>query len=133
MALPIYNVDGTPNESGNIKEAVDLMISYNGHHERATFHVTNLGSVDCILGLPCGHNIKAAKKEWTRRKEPYPASVLDWSGDESLDDHDSWYYPGTEVNWNWFDDDKIEDLPDFFFFKINPSVTLSYGRVYIVV
>src|ERR1700690_2675964 len=51
-ALPIYNVDGTLNESGSVKEAVDLMISYNGHRERATFYVTNLGFTDCILGLP---------------------------------------------------------------------------------
>ena len=84
--VPVFNVDGTPNEAGYIKEVVELQVSYKGHRERAILHVTNLGSSKIILGLPwlrqhnpsidwttgdvkmdrcpksCGHDIKAARK-----------------------------------------------------------------------
>jgi hypothetical protein len=29
--IPVYNVDGTPNEAGSINEVVDVVMSYNGH------------------------------------------------------------------------------------------------------
>src|ERR1700677_1097474 len=41
--IPIYNVDGTLNEGGTIKEAVDLIVSHGNHKERAPFWVCGLG------------------------------------------------------------------------------------------
>ena len=35
--IPIYNIDGTPNEAGSIKEEVDLICTFGNHSERATF------------------------------------------------------------------------------------------------
>ena len=51
-AIPVYNIDGTLNSYGSIKETVDLVVRYRDHTERATFYVTTLGSVPVILGHP---------------------------------------------------------------------------------
>ena len=31
--IPVYNVDGTPNEAGYIMEVVDLIVHYKDHHK----------------------------------------------------------------------------------------------------
>jgi hypothetical protein len=49
-AIPIYNIDGTPNEASSIKEEVDLICTYGDHTECATFSVTSLGHLAIILG-----------------------------------------------------------------------------------
>jgi len=50
--IPVYyNVDSSPNESGSITEIVDMILWFNGHSERTTFTVTNLGRQDIILGF----------------------------------------------------------------------------------
>ena len=41
--LPVYNIDGTSNEAGSIKEEVDLICTFGNHTEPATFSVTSLG------------------------------------------------------------------------------------------
>jgi len=51
-AVPVYNIDGTLNEHGSVKETVDLIVRYQDHTERATFFVTALGGVPVILGHP---------------------------------------------------------------------------------
>jgi len=33
--IPVYNVDGSPNEAGSILEVVELLLRYDGHSERA--------------------------------------------------------------------------------------------------
>ena len=48
--IPVYNVDGTRNESGSILEVVDVVINYKGHGERTLLAVTGLGNKDVILG-----------------------------------------------------------------------------------
>ena len=50
-SIPVYNVDGTPNENGAITEVADLILRFRGHTERATFAVTSLGNHDVILGF----------------------------------------------------------------------------------
>ena len=42
-AIPVNNVDGTPNDNGPIREVVDLVLRYKGHSERRVFAVTHLG------------------------------------------------------------------------------------------
>jgi Reverse transcriptase (RNA-dependent DNA polymerase)/Retroviral aspartyl protease len=51
-AIPVYNIDGSLNHLGAVKETVDLIIWYKDHTEWATFHVTALGGVPIILGHP---------------------------------------------------------------------------------
>jgi len=36
-AIPVYNIDGTPNEAGSIKKEVDLICTFNNHTDRITF------------------------------------------------------------------------------------------------
>jgi hypothetical protein len=66
-AIPVLNVDGTPNEAGAITQVVDLVLKYDNHTEQATFTVISLGSQDLILGLP-----------WLRQHNP----EIDWSRSE---------------------------------------------------
>ncbi len=32
--IPVYNVNGTPNEAGSIHEVVDMIMTYGGHSEQ---------------------------------------------------------------------------------------------------
>jgi hypothetical protein len=50
--IPVFNVDGTPNEARSITEVVDLILRYKNHLERSLFAVTGLGRQNLILGLP---------------------------------------------------------------------------------
>jgi hypothetical protein len=61
--IPVFNVDGTPNEAGCITEVVELIIRYEKHSERALFAVTGLGRQNLILGIT-----------WSREHNP----EIDW-------------------------------------------------------
>ncbi|KAF8232008.1 hypothetical protein L208DRAFT_1466698 [Tricholoma matsutake] len=50
--IPVYNVDGSPNKAGAIREVVDLVLCYKDHSECALFAVTELGKQKVILGYP---------------------------------------------------------------------------------
>jgi len=49
--IPVYNVDGTPNEAGSIDRVVDVVMTYAGHSERILLAVTRLGKQSMILGF----------------------------------------------------------------------------------
>ncbi len=49
--IPVYNVDGTPNEAGSIHEVVDVIMTYNQHSECILLAVTRLGKQSMILGF----------------------------------------------------------------------------------
>ena len=66
-AIPVYNIDGTLNQHGSVRETVDLILRYKDHTERATFYVTALGGVAVILGHP-----------WLSRHNPQ----IDWTTGE---------------------------------------------------
>jgi hypothetical protein len=48
--IPVYNVDGTANEAGAIREIVDVTLRYRDHSERAQFAITSLGKESVLLG-----------------------------------------------------------------------------------
>jgi len=48
----VQNVDGSPNKSGEILEAVDLLVNNNGQKASHSFFVANIGRDDFILGYP---------------------------------------------------------------------------------
>ena len=48
--IPVYNVDGTPNDAGSISEVVHLILHYKNHSERTTFAVTCLSKQKLLLG-----------------------------------------------------------------------------------
>ena len=45
----MFNVDGTKNSAGNIMHSADIIIDYQGHHEKVTAEVTDLGKNQIIL------------------------------------------------------------------------------------
>jgi len=47
--IPVYNVDGSPNETGQISEVVDVVLCYKTHSERTFFAVSSLGRQNMIL------------------------------------------------------------------------------------
>ena len=48
-AIPVFNMDGSPNEAGSITEIIDAILCYKGHTEHTSFAVTSLGKQDIIL------------------------------------------------------------------------------------
>ena len=47
----MYNVDGTWNSTGSITHAVKLIVEFQGHHEKITAEVMDLGKNSFILGF----------------------------------------------------------------------------------
>src|SRR6202453_4313434 len=127
--IPIYNIDGTLNEGGTIKEAVDPVVSHGNHKERATFWVCGLGADRVILGLlwlrlhnsiinwstgelemsrcprSCGHVYAKNKKEKLCKAEPIPSFIVEDEKEDDLVDDSDWYFPGMEINFTWFNDE----------------------------
>ena len=48
--IPVFNVNGSPNEAGQISEVVDVILHYKTHSERMLLAVSNLGKQSMILG-----------------------------------------------------------------------------------
>ena len=48
--IAVYNVDGSPNEAGEISEVVDILLRYKNHSERSLLAVTGLGNQKLLLG-----------------------------------------------------------------------------------
>jgi len=48
--IPIFNVDGSPNEAGQISEVMDIVLRYKTHSERMLLAVSRLGKQSLILG-----------------------------------------------------------------------------------
>jgi hypothetical protein len=56
--IPVYNVDGTTNDTGTITDIADVVLRYENHSERTQLAVTRLGKQSLILGYNwlCNHN-----------------------------------------------------------------------------
>ena len=65
--IPVYNIDGTLNESGSISEVADFVLHYRDHTERTQFAVTSLGKQKVVLGF-----------SWLRDHNP----EVDWTTGE---------------------------------------------------
>ncbi|KAH7917992.1 hypothetical protein BV22DRAFT_983613, partial [Leucogyrophana mollusca] len=48
--LPVFNIDGTKNSTGDITHTAFIAVEHKGHHERVWAEVTDLGKVPLILG-----------------------------------------------------------------------------------
>jgi len=89
--ISVFNVDGFPNEAGQITEVVDIVLRYKTHSERMLLAVFGLGKQSLILGYDwlkdrnpkidwekgevemtrcplCCEGGHALRKEWTRQK-----------------------------------------------------------------
>ena len=48
--IPVFNVDGSPNEAEQISEVMDIVLRYKTHSERMLLAVSRLGKQSLILG-----------------------------------------------------------------------------------
>ena len=48
--IPVFNVDSSSNEAGQISEVVDVVLCYKTHSERMLLAVSGLGKQSLILG-----------------------------------------------------------------------------------
>jgi len=48
--IPVFNVDGSPNEAGQISEVIDVLLRYKTHSERMLLAISRLGKQSLILG-----------------------------------------------------------------------------------
>jgi len=48
--IPVFNVDGSPNETGQISKIVDVVLRYKTHSKRMLLAVSRLGKQSLILG-----------------------------------------------------------------------------------
>jgi predicted aspartyl protease len=65
--IPVYNVDGSPNAAGEIKDIAEVTLRYKDHTELAHFAITQLGKQNIILGY-----------SWLRQHNP----EVDWVAKE---------------------------------------------------
>ena len=63
----VFNVDGSPNEVGQISEVVDVVLCYKTHSERMLLAVSGLGKQSLILGY-----------DWLKDRNPR----IDWKKGE---------------------------------------------------
>jgi len=48
--ISVFNVDGSPNEAGQITEVVDVVLHYKTHSKRMLLAISGLGKQSLILG-----------------------------------------------------------------------------------
>jgi len=48
--IPVFNVDGSPNEAGQISEVMDIVLRYKTYSERMLLAISGLGKQSLILG-----------------------------------------------------------------------------------
>jgi len=48
--IPVFNVDSSPNEAGQISEVVDIVLCYKTHSKRMLLAISGLGKQSLILG-----------------------------------------------------------------------------------
>jgi len=65
--IPVFNVDGSPNEAGQISEVVDVVLRYKTHSERMLLAVSRLRKQNLILGY-----------DWFKDHNP----KIDWEKEE---------------------------------------------------
>jgi hypothetical protein len=67
----VFNVDGSPNEAGSIREVSDVILRYQSHSERVVLALTGLGKQKLILGYSWlrKHNLQI---DWETREVKMP-------------------------------------------------------------
>jgi len=75
--IPVYNMDGSPNEAGQISKVVDIVLHYKTHSKRTLFTVSSLGKQSMILSYTWlkDHNLEVNWPHNTKR-----TSVMEENG-----------------------------------------------------
>jgi len=81
--IPVFNVDGSPNEAGQISEVVDVVLRYKTHSERMLLTISRLGKQNLILGYYWlkDHNPKI---DWEKREVEMTHCSLRCEGGRAL-------------------------------------------------
>jgi len=77
--IPVFNVDGSPNEAGQISEVVDVLLHYKTYSERMLLAVSRLGKQSLILGYNWlkDHNPKV---DWEKEEVEMTCCPLQYEG-----------------------------------------------------
>jgi len=72
--IPVFNVNGSPNEARQISEVVDVLLCYKTHSERMLLAISELGKQSLILGYNWlkDHNPKIDWKKGEVEMTRYP-------------------------------------------------------------
>jgi len=75
----VFNVDGSPNEAGQIFEVVDVVLCYKTHSERILLAISRLGKQSLILGYDWlkDHNPRI---DWEKKKVKMIHCPLQYEG-----------------------------------------------------
>jgi len=65
--IPVFNVNGSPNEAGQISEVIDIVLCYKTHSERMLLAISGLGKQSLILGYNWLKNHKP-KIDWEKKE-----------------------------------------------------------------
>jgi len=81
--IPVFNVDGSPNEAGQISKVVDVVLHYKTHSERMLLAVSGLGKQSLILGYDWlkDHNPKI---DWEKGEVEMTCCPLCYEGERAL-------------------------------------------------
>jgi len=81
--IPVFNVDGSPNEAGQISEVIDILLRYKTHSERMLLAVSGLGKQSLILGYNWlkDHNPKV---DWEKGEIEMTRCPLRYKGGRAL-------------------------------------------------
>jgi len=81
--ISVFNVNGSPNEAGQITEVVDVVLRYKTHSERMLLAVSGLGKQSLILGYDWlkDHNPKV---DWEKREVEMTRCPLHCEGGRAL-------------------------------------------------
>jgi len=65
--IPVFNINGSLNETGQISEVMDIVLHYKTHSERILLAISGLGKQSLILGYDWlkDHNPKV---DWEKRE-----------------------------------------------------------------
>jgi len=77
--IPVFNVDGSPNEAGQISEVVDVLLHYKTYSERMLLAVSRLRKQSLILGYNWlkDHNPKV---DWEKEEVEMTRCPLQYEG-----------------------------------------------------
>jgi len=81
--IPVFNVDSSPNEAGQISEVVDVVLYYKTYSERMLLAVSGLGKQNLILGYDWlkNHNPKI---DWEKGEVDMTRCPLHCEGERTL-------------------------------------------------
>jgi len=81
--IPVFNVDGFPNEAGQISEVIEVVLRYKTYSERMLLAVSGLGKQSLILGYDWLKNYNP-RIDWEKEKVEMTCCLLCCEGRHAL-------------------------------------------------